>query len=100
MKDKLTLQERILCADSSEIDWNHNVNKSKLATLQRQHGACVHDYEHKITDSIDEQLKHLPKVIHTAYKDRAGKIRRSEVYLYVVLSRTEVWRCYGTKQGE
>lgn len=53
MKDKLTLQERILCADSSEIDWNHNVNKSKLTTLQ--HGACAHDYEHKITDSIDKK---------------------------------------------
>ena len=52
MKDKLTLQERILCADLSEFDWNHNVNKSKLATLQRQHGACDNDYEHKITDSL------------------------------------------------
>ena len=36
MKDKLTLQERILCADLSEIDWNHNVNKSKLVTPRRQ----------------------------------------------------------------
>ena len=31
-------------------------------------------------NDIDEQLKPLPKVIHTAYKDRAGKIRRSDVY--------------------
>ena len=96
----MTLQERILCADSSEIDWNHNVNKSKLATLKRQHGVCTHDYEHKITDSIDEQLKPLPKVIHTAYKDRAGKIRRSDVYLYADFSRTDVWLCYATKKGE
>ena len=36
MKDKLTLQERILCADSSEIDWNYNVNKSKSVTPGRQ----------------------------------------------------------------
>ena len=36
MKDKLTLQERILCADLSEIDWNHNVNKSKSVTPRRQ----------------------------------------------------------------
>ena len=31
-------------------------------------------------NDIDEQLNSLPKVIHTAYKDRAGKIRRSDVY--------------------
>ena len=55
MNDKLTLQERILCAGSSEIDWNYNVNKSKLVIPQRQQGACAHDYEHKITDSIDEK---------------------------------------------
>ena len=36
MNDKLTLQERILCADLSEIDWNYNVNKSKLITPRRQ----------------------------------------------------------------
>ena len=36
MKDKLTLQERILCADLSEIDWNYNVNKSKSVTPRRQ----------------------------------------------------------------
>ena len=33
MNDKLTLQERILCADLSEIDWNNNVNKSKVHTM-------------------------------------------------------------------
>ena len=49
---------------------------------------------------IDEQLKPLPKVIHTAYKDRAGKIRRSDVYLYADFSRTDVWLCYATKKGE
>ena len=36
MNDKLTLQERILCADLSEIDWNYNVKKSKLVTPRRQ----------------------------------------------------------------
>ena len=36
MNDKLTLQERILCADLSEIDWNYNVNKSKSVTPRRQ----------------------------------------------------------------
>ena len=36
MKDKLTLQERILCADLSEIDWNYNVNKSKFGTQRQQ----------------------------------------------------------------
>ena len=49
---------------------------------------------------IGGQLKHLPKVIHAAYKDRAGKIRRSDVYLYADLSRTDVWLCYATKKGE
>ena len=48
-------------------------------------------------NDIDEQLKHLPKVIHTAYKDRAGKIRRSDVYLYADFSRTDVWLCYARK---
>ena len=51
-------------------------------------------------NNIDEQLKHLPKVIHTAYKDRAGKIRRSDVYLYADFSRTDVWLCYATTKGE
>ena len=30
MNDKLTLQERILCADLSEIDWNYNVKKIQV----------------------------------------------------------------------
>ena len=51
-------------------------------------------------NDIDEQLKPLPKVIHTAYKDRAGKISRSDVYLYADSSRTDVWLCYATKKGE
>ena len=49
---------------------------------------------------IDEQLNSLPKVIHTTYKDRAGKIRRSDVYLYADFSRTDVLLCYATKKGE
>ena len=51
-------------------------------------------------NDIDEQLKTLPKVIHTAYKDRAGQIRRSDVYLFADFSRTDVWLCYATKKGE
>lgn len=51
-------------------------------------------------NDIDEQLKPLPKVIHTVYKDRAGKIRRSDVYLYADFSRTDVCLCYTTKKGE
>ena len=51
-------------------------------------------------NDIDEQLNSLPKVIHTAYKDRAGKIRLSDVYLYADFSRTDVWLCYATKKDE
>ena len=50
-------------------------------------------------NDIDEQLNSLPKVIHTAYKDRTGKIRRSDVYLYADFSRTDVWLMYATKTG-
>ena len=49
-------------------------------------------------NDIDEQLKHLPKVIHTAYKDRAGQIRRSDVYLYADFSRTDVWHALYAQQ--
>ena len=53
-----------------------------------------------MNSDIDNLLGQLPKVIHTAYKDKAGKIRRSDVYLYADLSRTDVWLCYATKKGE
>lgn len=51
-------------------------------------------------NSIDERLDSLPKVIRTAYRDKAGKIRRSDVYLYADFSRTDVWLCYVTKKWE
>lgn len=50
-------------------------------------------------NDIDEKLNSLPKVIHTTYKDRAGTIRRSDVYLYADFSRTDVWLMYVTKTG-
>ena len=53
-----------------------------------------------MNSDIDNLLGQLPKVIHTAYKDKAGKIRRSDVYLYADLSRTDVWLCSATKKGE
>lgn len=51
-------------------------------------------------NDIDEQLNSLPKVIHTAYRNKkTGVMVRSDVYLVADLSRPDVWLMYATKTG-
>ena len=48
----------------------------------------------------DKILASLPKVVHTAYRNKkTGVMVRSDVYLVADLSRPDVWLMYATKTG-
>ena len=57
-------------------------------------------YSHRVMTETDKILASLPKVIHTAYRNKkTGVMIRSDVYLVADFSRPDVWLMYATKTG-